>query len=261
MDQSLGRSFTINRASPQYNGLVSLWTCFGQNRGVVALRDEISHFDMTAFNTPTISNSLFGPVVLFDDAATEYLEIATPLLSTPPFTFTCWFNSDTFIDQTLMSITNSVDATQVFELRLRNPADNDVIMNTRAAAGSGFAATTASYILNMWHLAVGVSAAANSRAVYLDGGNKGTNADNRVPANVDTTSIGRKTGGQYMSGMIGEARLYNRALTDGEVWSQYAPSTRWDLYKPTPRAFFMGPTAVIRTPRYGFTNFQMPGIV
>jgi len=33
-------------------------------------------------------------------------------------------------------------------------------------------------------------------------------------------------------GLIGDVRVYNRALTPAEVWQLYDPATRWELYKP-----------------------------
>jgi len=36
-----------------------------------------------------------------------------------------------------------------------------------------------------------------------------------------------------------ELRVYDRALSDAEVWSLYDPQTRWDLYWQRRRTFFL----------------------
>lgn len=243
LDQSFGRSFTINKASPQYNGLVSLWTCFGQNRGVTSLRDEISHFDMTAFNTPTISNSLFGPVVLFDDGANEYLLITSPVLTSAPLSISCWFNTDAATARmTLLALHSTVGPdNDSFSLEARGDVGGDPLrFVVRGGGANTFATTTTGFSTGTWHHGCAVEISPTNHNVYIDGGSKGTNAANRTPAAINRTLIATLTGaGLFFSGMVAEARIYNRALSDGEVWNLFAPSTRWDLYGPTKRAFFM----------------------
>jgi hypothetical protein len=55
--------------------------------------------------------------------------------------------------------------------------------------------------------------------------------------------IGRLSDGVFsLDGVVSDIRIYNRALSDVEAWSLYAPASRWDLYwTPTRRAYaFLG---------------------
>ena len=82
-----------------------------------------------------------------------------------------------------------------------------------ADSSTGFSADT-------WHHACGVELSASSRAVYLDGGSKGTNADTRTPDGSDEVQIGqyaRSTGDGDLLGDVAEAAIWNVALTDAEA--------------------------------------------
>lgn len=54
---------------------------------------------------------------------------------------------------------------------------------------------------------------------------------------------GAGLGSYPFRGMMHEARVYNRALADDEVWQLYAPQTRWDLYRSPVRYISMGAPA------------------
>lgn len=90
-----------------------------------------------------------------------------------------------------------------------------------ALAGPGNAAqTTAGGKLNQWHHVVGIEAASNDRRIYLDGGNKGTNATSRIPSTPNRTSIGRlgdATPSEWWSGLIGPVAIWNVVLSELEV--------------------------------------------
>ncbi|MHA2064354.1 MAG: LamG-like jellyroll fold domain-containing protein, partial [Candidatus Thorarchaeota archaeon] len=78
--------------------------------------------------------------------------------------------------------------------------------------------TTTAYSANVWHHACGVSIAANSRAVYIDGGSKGVDTTSGTPLGVDEMYIGtRPDGNNYVSGMVAHVALWNAALSDTEA--------------------------------------------
>ncbi len=170
---------------------------------------------------------------LFDDASSEYLLAAGTLgLSAWPITFACWFNSDAALNQTLIAF-GDTDAGIDVELRLRDPADSDVIMVVENV-GLEFAATSSSWSTNTWHHACGIVASNTSRSVYLDGANKGSDVGNKTwPAGLDNTSIGALKNTsiiqQETSGLIAECVIWNAALTDAEVAEHAAGVTAWQV--------------------------------
>ncbi len=88
------------------------------------------------------------------------------------------------------------------------------------AGGNDYAETTSGYSANQWHMAVAVEASSISRAVYLDGGNKGTNTTDLSPANADRIRLGYAgdtTPDNPASVKIAVAAVYNMALSDADV--------------------------------------------
>lgn len=223
--------FDVNWDSPQSRGLVAWWPFIGGQGGWPVPDRAFQRYPMAPFNTPTwISDGEKGWAVLFDDAANEYLSVsASPVIA--PFTLSCWFNSDDLINnQVLVGIGGA--AANYTELVASGAGGGDPIdIRSAAGGGPGAAVTTTGYSANTWHHACGVEFGA-SRAAYIDGGSKGTDANVRAPA-LTTTFIGRHAVGGgiwFMSGKIMDVRIYNRALSDTEVYNLYA--NPWELYGP-----------------------------
>lgn len=160
---------------------------------------------------------------LFDDAQSEYLKRNDICgITDMPITFSCFFKSDAAINQTLMAM-GDTDLGRAFIMRLRDPADSDVLALVLAAEGVSLAASSAQWSINTWHHATCVFAGPTSRAVYLDGANKGINSTNRTyPATMDNTTIGCEIRSSNpdifaFSGLIAEAGIWIAELSDEEI--------------------------------------------
>ena len=159
---------------------------------------------------------------LFDDAQSEYLERDEAPVTAVPLTMACWFYTDEMENyQALMFIGDKAAENNFFTLRLSDDhAGNIVEFDRRSAAARTQAQTTAGFNINTWHHACAVASATDSAAVFLDGGNKGTEVTDITPVGLDRVSIARygdDSPGTYMSGRIAEAAIWNVALTDAEV--------------------------------------------
>lgn len=234
---------TYNIESQQAQGLVAWWSCFGANRGQVALRDALGRYHMTAFNTPTVSPSAFGPVVLFNDAATEYLAVAKAVVLAPPFSANVWFNSDDAASaQTLFSLGIASGGNNYYWVQAAGATGGDPVqVRSRGPLGNRTANSTTGYSINTWHLATGIFESTTSRSALIDGGSKSTTAGaggGHVP---DSTRIGNRTDNDtnLFSGMIAEVRVYNRALSDAEALAHWEPPTRWELHQMPQRRWVL----------------------
>lgn len=84
----------------------------------------------------------------------------------------------------------------------------------------------------------------NEIRVYVNGREDGSAAaSNALVASSKQVRIGswRQTisEGDVFQGLITDARIYGRAISDEEIWTLYDPSTRWNLYwYPTRRVMF-----------------------
>lgn len=156
---------------------------------------------------------------LFDDAATQYINIGSAILTGVPITMACWFNVDEVgINQVLFSIADTATNSHHHHMRV---SSGDVLAVASAdVIQGGDAITSTGITVNTWYHGCGVWTASDDRAAFIDGGSKGTNATSVTPAGLDNTAIGalvRIGVIQLMSGRIAEAAIWNIALTDAEV--------------------------------------------
>lgn len=158
---------------------------------------------------------------LLDDAIPHYISAASAVLSGVPISMACWFNSDSItLAQTLVGISDTAGDLDHFKLDAAGGEPGDFVMAVTGRAGQAEASTSLAYTADTWHHACAVFDAVDSRAAYLDGGNKGTNADSRTPAGLDTMSIGvslRSSAIHPLSGLIAEVGIWNIALLDAEI--------------------------------------------
>jgi hypothetical protein len=159
----------------------------------------------------------------FNDAASQYLEINSSVISAAyPVSMACWLNSDADnLAQTLIFVGDKDVANHFHRLFIHGAVAGDPLRIASVGGGpTAVASTTTGYSANTWHHAAAVFTASDDRAVWIDGGSKGTNAQNVTPANMDRTSVARagdSTPSEYMSGYIAEAAVWDAALSDDEV--------------------------------------------
>lgn len=185
------------------------------------------------------------------NGSTQYARRTPALVTAPPFTVSCWFNYDTLPNPNPNLIGMIGPSFEGFYLYVGD-GDATLKLLTFSGGGSGEAvAAAAAGSSGTWYHAVGVSSAANSRAVYLNGGNKGTNTTSVTPAGVADFCVGAwfeptSLDGGHWDGRIAEVALWNVALTDDEAASlakgAYPPRVRpaslvgywplWGRYSP-----------------------------
>jgi len=156
---------------------------------------------------------------LFSDESSQYLRTDQAILTAVPLSFAVWVYIDEASLQTYPIVITDADGGSYFSINFWS--DYNVYATCRDATTYSEAVASAQWTVGSWYHAVGVYAATNSRAIYLNGGNKGTNTATRIPVNLDTTTIGARLNSgsvtNYHSGMLAEVAIYNTALTDDEA--------------------------------------------
>jgi hypothetical protein len=158
----------------------------------------------------------------FDDGSSQYLGVASAVVTAPPLTISAWFNSDDVTaTQGILSICDASSTVIMWRLIAAGAAAGDnVKFVARDAAATGTAAATGAFTAGTWYHACGIEYATNSRAAFYNGGGKGTNVTNVAVSGVDRTGIGALydlSPSNYMSGLIAEVTVWKAALTDREV--------------------------------------------
>jgi len=159
---------------------------------------------------------------LFDDAASQYLEINQAVIAACPLTIAFWFNSDDVTNnQDALCIAQDDDADRYYSLGpWGNGAGATSVTLFRRKDSTVATATTTSYLANTWHHACAVCAADDDAAMFLDAGGKNTSAVSVVPTGWDRTRIGSSADSSptnYMSGSLADIAVWSAALTDAEV--------------------------------------------
>ena len=161
-------------------------------------------------------------------SATNFLRHGVGLVTAAPLTMAAWcWTTSTTEQQTILWVGEAAEAnTPRDQFRLGLDAAAHVQANTGNSAGSTAALSSTTYSASTWFHAAGVFdiTTATDRAAFLNGGGKGTNTTNRVPAGIDRTSIGFNDNaapanpfGGTGTGYIAEVGLWNTNLTDSEI--------------------------------------------
>ena len=158
-------------------------------------------------------------------STSNYLSFLAPGVTAMPLTLACWART-------------SINSGFQVPLNLRqNAAANDRQgyqiysnnLNIRAAIADGStlnnANSTNNFAINTWFHAAAVFTSATLRAIFLNGGFKGTQSTSRTPTGIDRLLIGVEGGTSGVAtpwapggtGDIAEIGIWNVALTDGEV--------------------------------------------
>jgi len=173
--------------------------------------------------------------ILFDDAQSEYLQVVSTPVAVPPFTMACWVRLD--------------DSTTHACMFIGNPApggEDDWFCVTSNGAGvsamqhvssvppfEGEATIVNGVTLNNWHHICGIFTNNSSRTIFLDGGDKTTDATAMAAVvAADSVAIGRmgdNTPDGYTSGCIGQVGIWNMALADADVVSLAGGTTPADI--------------------------------
>lgn len=175
------------------------------------------------------------------DPPTAYSTSGDVPITTWPVTLAGWFNPEAASDPSGGTIlANTSDNSSQLGWQIKQNGAN-VTANVEGSGYVGVSADTVKTIATagVWYHGAGVFAANNSTAAFLNGGGKGTNGSTaNAPSGLDKVIVGalRSTIDAYsFDGKLAHCCIWNRALSDAEVWALYDPATRWDLYYPLGR--------------------------
>jgi len=187
-----------------------------------------------------------GRTVLVDGTDdTIRADIDRSSIASHTFTLSFWFRPLSVVTATEGIFSWSADASPVsgstFILIQSNSG------NLRFYCDNGYREATQTLVANtLYHAAVTRQAGINQWAFYLDGKQLSTYTDDGTPSynlNADEMYFGSGFNG-YINAHFGDMRYHdNIALLPVEIYHQYAPETRWDLYLPAAPRFWSVPAA------------------
>jgi len=228
-------TFNLNEATaavlskaPNNLGLVGYWT-FNEGTSTVALDYSGNKNKGTLVNGPTWVNGKQGKALNFD-GGNDYVEVS----DTPTLRFTTSFsvssriyfkatdgvNDDVIVTKTLHA------SSQTGYYLIQNVGATTVSVGFYDGVGYRIASGATSIGLNTWAHVVGIfDDNGNTLRVYVNGVQDGelTSVTGNPQSNTDPLNIGSNQDqlGKTINGLIDDVRVYNRALSAGEVAALY----------------------------------------
>lgn len=249
-----------NLASWQANGLVGWWQL---NDGPVTCRDSCPlptkhHMTVNGTYARGAAAGQYGGGWGYANGATpaNVLTNTSAVLTTLPTTFVCrLIPTGLAATSNLVVIDNGAGSNYMALVydggngysggggqAVLDPSSNDFALTTTTALSAGSV-----------YLIIGVAVSATNRAIYMFGpgsqaGGKGTNTTSISPSGWAATQIGGlKVGASVfspLSGTIFDARIYNTAWTEGQVYEFADPKWTNDLYYRPGRVVYSVGTSV-----------------
>ncbi|HEB26397.1 MAG TPA: LamG domain-containing protein [Porticoccus sp.] len=225
-------SFRISTSSWQARGLVAWWPAI-RSQDLRDFSKLTGSFDLTATGPTLTVDPEMGRVWLYNDASTEYFDRTSAAVSATPCTMCAWMKPDATHSGTLVAVGSS--STDDYA-RIITSTDGKVKAQLQnVGAGGGKNAVGSAYSLNTWEHVTGTFVTATDMNIFLNGVGKVQDTTSIAFPGVSRTSVGRTTRLNpvtYFSGHISDVRIYNRTLSDAEIYALYDSRTRWDLYAP-----------------------------
>lgn len=161
-----------------------------------------------------------------------------------PFTMAGWGKTSQIIsNQSLIFIADKDVTDHYFDLIFGGGIVGDPLRFLAASGGTtANADTSTGYSADTWHHACAVGTSATDRAVFIDGGSKGTNATSRTPTGLDRISVGARNfsgaPSTFFGGDAAEIAVWNVALSDADVALAAKPVTPF-LVHPESLVFYL----------------------
>lgn len=241
-------SVELNRNSPQAKGLL-IWTPFsGVYQHSFGAFKNFTHRtgDGTSFGDPTWEyDSEIGPYVNLPGTSSgfDWGDLAA-VEGINQITISAWARKSVAWGQDIIWAKHTGSTNGCFYLATTNSTTARCTIINAASSRVDHDATF-SFATNTWYLFVGVYDGIDIK-IYINGIHYGTPSaqTGNIKNHSSTLRFGHYNGSFWeLEGGIAEPRIYDRALSAGEVWTMYDPATRWDLYKPILQTFWSIPIA------------------
>lgn len=244
----------VRARSRQAAGLIHAWNALshsgfrdGALGGVADVHDWRGHLTGTwPSGLGTARDAQFGSVLSFDGTIGSVVNCGT-ITPKDEGAICFWMKAATPAGTTEVMGRGSDYEIEILSTgKLRHKIGNNGFASTANATGAGWV-----HVACTWRL--------TERKTYLNGRLDATNTTTVSVGTAGTFYLGRgSVGSPYFEGQLHDVRIYNRTLTAGEVFSIFAPQTRWDLWE---RPFYDVPLVLpvpVMTPAVLPISFAIP---
>lgn len=218
-------------ASFMSSGLVGYWK-MDEGSGTTSTDSSGNGNNGTLGSKTTWTAGKIGGALKFNGVQSNYVNVTTnsglPIYNQINYSVSMWVNGPpNQANGNLFSEASSTSANPMFVLANQGGADaklDVLIRNNSGVAQLGHAKSTATVFDNKWHHIVWTDSNGTAK-LYVDGVQDATNFNyTRSTLSINTTSIGHLNRGadEYnFNGSLDDVRIYNRALSAGEITQLY----------------------------------------
>jgi hypothetical protein len=226
----------LNANSPQAQGLAAWWTPAG-----VPVLEQRTRQTLIVGGSPSLGVRALPGMALMDfDGTDDILTSPASFQVSMPLTLSVWCLFDVASAAYALIGLRDDSGGQNETYIERSSGDRFRAVSRITGPVFGIATGTTVVATNTLYHVAAVFASATSRTIYVNGRSEATDTASANTTGMETFRLGARNGpGSLLNGCLGDARIYNRALTATEVWNLYNPATRWDLYaQPNRRVYF-----------------------
>lgn len=223
---------TLNANSPQMVGLANWWPL--NNRAETLWLDVAggnNALPEAGLKAEPFSAAPQGWSIKGNDSNTAVIRT----LSGDYWTFSCWF----WVDGTDGGAgVNRIIGSSSAACRIGFTKAGAFFLRT---AEGGSNQTVGSFTTNTWHHFGLVRTGSSTLTVYVDGVFNAAAAAETGGSTDFNRLFAHPSAGERYNGYAHDLRWYNRSLHPAEVYQQFDPRTRWDLYYPLQRRMYSFP--------------------
>ncbi len=207
------------------DGMVGYWK-LDETSGTSATDSSGYANTGTHTNSPTISStvpttSFSNPRSLSFDGTNDYVDVNAAPATTYPMTISAWVKRSTSANNAIVQIHDgSAGSAEAFRLYI--DSSNKLNMGIRVS-GASYVITSSATIGTSWTYVTAVFSSNTSGTLYVDGIADVTGSfSGQTPSVVNKTFIGSLRASVWpFNGLIDDVRIYNRALSAGDISNLY----------------------------------------
>ncbi|MGA2173984.1 MAG: LamG domain-containing protein [Verrucomicrobiota bacterium] len=208
---------------------LELWWTFDAGSGATAIDSSTNGNTGTLYGSPAWTTGIISNCLSFTGSSSQYCSIASAPVSAPPMTLCAWINTTSTGSNYIAGEWHTGGGSyNCYAISIN--AGNIAACEFSGNSGT-FDVSPSTYNDGKWHHVAAVWSSSSLVVLYVDGNPVQTGMFMTPPSvSMQAFAVGcaaTTTQSQYLTGEVDDVRLYNRALSAGEVANLYNLTTIW----------------------------------
>ena len=227
----------VDWSHPQARGLAAWWP-FWLYGALQSMTDmALRRYAVTPLGSPTLVRDATFPAAVLGNGSNAAMDGPYGGYGQVPITLSVWMKASNFANYNYGLSLGKTSGYGVFGVGSEQTTGKALFYEEHSDGTGKLAASTAAMTAGTWNLSAGVADTSTTCAVYLNGTNKGTQSNSLTvsPSGLTRASVdGLWYRGSFLylgACATADARVYNRALSDAEMYNLWHPGRRWGMIR------------------------------